>query len=377
MCWVSSTQSCIIHCSCLISSLSPNSTFGAEVGVDFVTKLEERIHRQIAADIEGGEGKVTRETADLRQAISEHGADLVLLPGENYPEQVSIVTLPLGGKEPCCGTHLVRVGDLQSFAVVDLKSVGHGIKSLRCLTGSKAAAVRERGIQFIHEVQELNDAAAKLDESSPQEEVRPVIERLRKKAKWLRASSGSESGVPFAVSALLSQALEQLLQRALSLERRSSKQGMVEEFAEVLEEQKRMPFAAHLFDISKSTKVLLSRVTGKCRGKPVLVLAQSEGGVYGRATVPGEVATGEFNATSWLSIVGEPLGLKCSAPRGQDERLVCNFSSVVSKKDLSDGQGKANLEECRRRMPELLKEASEFAKLKLSSPSTDSSEIKS
>lgn len=45
----------------------------------------------------------------------------ILVPGERYPERLRTVTLPSGRVEPCCGTHLARVDDVQAFTIVEVK----------------------------------------------------------------------------------------------------------------------------------------------------------------------------------------------------------------------------------------------------------------
>jgi len=55
-------------------------------------------------------------------------------------------------QEPCCGTHLANTADIQSFAVVSLRSPATGLKSLRCLTGPAAEAARQRGLALCEAV---------------------------------------------------------------------------------------------------------------------------------------------------------------------------------------------------------------------------------
>ncbi len=328
------------------------SSFGSPVDVVFVTRLEERIHKQIMA--EGGVGeegdRVLREVKKFRDALAEGG--LVVLPGERYPEEVSVISLPSGGKEPCCGTHLFRVSDLQSFAVVDLKSMGNGIKSIRCLTGLKAASARERGIQFIQDVFKLNDEAGHVAQKFAQEDVRLLIQRIRKKKKLLKKADF----IPYAVTVETGQVLEELLRRLLSLERQSSKQGMLQEMEKVMRDTVDEAFVTHLFDISDSTKVLLSRVTKVCRDKPILVVAQTEDGIYGRSQVPSQLVTSDFDASTWLETVSRPLSVKASPPRGQDGKKVCNFHIIKDKQKVNEGRPK---------LKSLLREAGLFADQKM------------
>jgi alanyl-tRNA synthetase len=60
-------------------------------------------------------------------------------------------------QEPCCGTHLSNTADIHSFAIISLKSLATGLKSIRCLTGPAAVAARQRGVALCEAVLAYQD----------------------------------------------------------------------------------------------------------------------------------------------------------------------------------------------------------------------------
>lgn len=75
----------------------------------------------------------------------------LILPGEVYPEEVTLVDL--GPQvEPCCGTHLHNTKDVDSFVIVGFKSGSGGVKSVRCLTGDNARLARQNGVKICENI---------------------------------------------------------------------------------------------------------------------------------------------------------------------------------------------------------------------------------
>ena len=72
-----------------------------------------------------------RQTNESLSSMFADGESVITVPGENYPDKVDVVRLPGGGVEPCCGTHVLSTGDVQSFAVVEVKNNAYGVKSFR------------------------------------------------------------------------------------------------------------------------------------------------------------------------------------------------------------------------------------------------------
>ena len=59
--------------------------------------------------------------------------------------------------EPCCGTHVLNTGDIQGFVILSHKSNGVGHKIFKCITGNRAVAARNAGLELIKDVTDLND----------------------------------------------------------------------------------------------------------------------------------------------------------------------------------------------------------------------------
>jgi len=283
----------------------------------------------------------------------------VLVPGERYPDRVRAVTLPgqSGQCEPCCGTHLVRLGDVQAFCVVDVKSMGYGVRSFKCLAGERAQAARQRGMKLIREVQQTADTVDALtDKSNPEE----VTELSRKVSKWRqllsqqgRSEDYSAKAVPWVVVEELGAFLTDLYRSLLSRRRGSSKSSMVHEMEVAVEDAHGEDCVTHMFDTGDSAKVSLSRVAKVCADKPCLVLSAGDAGVFGRASVPEGFP---LDATEWLQAVAEPFEAEAAPPRGQNGRLVSNFHV------------KRNAEKvalARKRGMTLLEEAQNFARERL------------
>jgi len=60
---------------------------------------------------------------------------LLTIPGETYPEEkLSLIHTPLS-IEPCCGTHVSMTSDVQALVVTNIKNIGQGVRSMKCVVG--------------------------------------------------------------------------------------------------------------------------------------------------------------------------------------------------------------------------------------------------
>lgn len=128
--------------------------FQSDFHLDMISQVESTvknwIHQGLAVD---------RINVPLHEAVAMDG--ITLLPGEAYPEMVSLVRVPSVSLEPCCGTHVRNTSDLQDFAVLSLKSSGVGSRSVKAVTRSAAADARLRA-------SELERSLSQLERSSQQ-----------------------------------------------------------------------------------------------------------------------------------------------------------------------------------------------------------------
>jgi len=79
--------------------------------------------------------KVVKEEKDLREAVEEGATALFT---EKYGEKVRVITVGDFSKEVCGGTHLGSTGNIGSFVITGVYSIGKGIKRIEALTGIKA-----------------------------------------------------------------------------------------------------------------------------------------------------------------------------------------------------------------------------------------------
>ena len=135
--------------------------FNSEFHIDTISTVESTVRQWIEERL-----PVDRLTMPMHQAVSLDG--ITLLPGEAYPETVSIIKVQSGcGKtpvsvEPCCGTHVRNTGDLVDFAILSLKSTGVGSRSVRAATRSVAS-------QAFVRAKELDAEIAMLELSVPEQ----------------------------------------------------------------------------------------------------------------------------------------------------------------------------------------------------------------
>ncbi|XP_042895231.1 alanine--tRNA ligase, cytoplasmic isoform X2 [Parasteatoda tepidariorum] len=86
----------------------------------------------------------------------------VLLRGEEYPDNVSVITVGNIGPEcvsvePCCGTHVHNTFDLSDFVLIPSKSHGGSTKLISAVTGKQADIIRKNYVNFEQEALPLKE----------------------------------------------------------------------------------------------------------------------------------------------------------------------------------------------------------------------------
>jgi alanyl-tRNA synthetase len=299
------------------------NVFDANVNSEVVTRIENIIMQQISEN-----RKIERSTISCRDLSGV--SSLVTVPGERYPEQVHIISLPESISEPCCGTHVLSTSDVQAFTIVNVKTLSSGVKSFRCLTGNPALKARDRGIALINSVSEMNAELDRLDNEGIGDKV-VLARKINIKLSKIN-SEEFKNRIPYTVQVEMTEVLEDLKQHIRSNMRLDGKQTMLEEIDEVLKRERSSAFVAHAFT-ECTIKVDLSKISQHCGdSKPILVIASGEGiGVVAKACVPQALVNDSFDATSWLTdaVSGAFGGSEsCKAPRGQDGSLVCNMIHI-------------------------------------------------
>lgn len=336
--------------------VSPNgfsfsfANFRTPITPSFITKVEERVNHHI-----GEKMPMKRIMKSLEQVSPD--PDAIMLPGAQYPPEVSVIVLPNGRVEPCCGTHVVNTGDIQSFAVIGVKQEGEGTVGLKCVTGEQAISAREKGVKLVMETLQLSDLVS----SAIAKDDKDMVQELLTEVKMKKKTIVNGKIIPWVVAQEICATLEDLMRALRSKDRLKSKTGLLEEMRIVLEEGKEQPFIVHFFDNSASTKVNLSKITKICKEKPILLLVKSQDGLLGRAVIPVSMANDSFNAFSWMESVSSALKSRSFAPRGQDRRLICNMAAVPFK-SFDD-----------KKLSQVLRQSEQFAVAHMTAASTETS----
>lgn len=295
------------------------SAFNVDMDLDFLISIEEDIHKLI-------EKNSPIQRKHILRSELEKESKLITIPGEHYPSELSIIQTPSGSSEPCCGTHVFNAGDIESFAIIGVKSHRYGIKSMTCLTGMRAIDARKQGLKHIEQVYSMVESAEKVNSETPEPELKSIIDKMRKKKGVMLDKN--RTPYPYTVNVTMIDILNAHLKHCMSFGRETTKNSMREEMEKVLANNSEEPFVTHFIDLTDSKKVLLSKVTSLCKVKPILLLAKAENLFYGRACVPKLFANDEFNAIKWIELVTELVGSSAAPPRGQDPHLVCNLSPM-------------------------------------------------
>jgi len=137
-------------------------TYFGEIDQDTINKVESIVNSHIRKDF-----SVKIKELPLEEALRE-GA--IALFGEKYGENVRMVEIDPISKELCGGTHLNSTGEIGSFIIKGIYSIGTGVKRVEVLTGEKA----------IKEIQEermiINEASGTL-KAMPQDIVSSIQKR--------------------------------------------------------------------------------------------------------------------------------------------------------------------------------------------------------
>ena len=304
------------------------SVLSAEFDNEILTEIERRVNMMIEAD----EPVVRKENEDLA-AVRER-EDVISIPGEHYPDRVSLVELPDGTAEPCCGTHVVSTGHLQSFAVVGSNAPAPGLRSLRCVTGARAKKAREDGISLIEAACKLAEDYAEATEGKVDKEVSPDdLNRMKIAVQRLNTRLGPDKLLPHTVRVEIGEIVSEISEAVYGLYRVVAKVSFKAEIAEMLDLRPNPPYLAHGLGSPSAGKVNLYKLAKdtqkKLGGKPVLLVGMVGGAVSGKALVPDRYVKEGFNAKLWLETVATQFGAKVTPPKGQDPDQFCSFKCAV------------------------------------------------
>lgn len=310
--------------------------FQSEFTVEMISQAESSVRNWIRQCL-----AVDRLMLPLHQAVSLDG--ITLVPGENYPDMVSVIRIVQEerGKseaislEPCCGTHVRNTADLEEFAILSIKSAGIGSRSIRAVTRSVAKQAHRRAEDLQREMNLLEDVA----NGNPIEFSQ--LKELDKSLKQFREAINSDD-LPVVVIKQLAVRLEKLESFIRQVAQETLARMMHRQVEAAISDAGPASFVivylsipAEVLEIGRA-KLSLIKATRHCPHKPILVLAWDEGCLIGRCTVPQEMVTPNFDAEKWGKCVIAVIGGKGSSPKGQDPRFSYNVRSRKLTNDVKE-----------------------------------------
>ena len=280
----------------------------------------------------------------------------ISIPGEIYPDEINVINV-CGGVEPCCGTHVQNTGDIQSFVIVNCKSAGKGsIKSMKCVTGHRALEARNNGLNLLADVAEIAEELELIDEkSSPNmltdEEcseklnTRSPYEILKNIKAIKKAMTADNTVLPHLVRIEVEYVLEELLRHLKKSDKATTKEKMINELEEVLEDSTHLGYIVHFFT-NEPAHVKLNSFDKMCKDKPsLLLMLDNKNCLSARARVPKNyLQTCDSGASSWLLQSSEVLNnnpsvmknikkIKVSTPSGKTDKEMATWKVQLASND--------------------------------------------
>lgn len=130
-----------------VDQLRFDFTYFGDIDQDIIDRIESIVNSHIRKDL-----TVKVKELPLEEALRE-GA--IALFGEKYGENVRMVEIASISKELCGGTHLNSTGEIGSFIIKGVYSIGTGIKRAEVSTGEKAIKEIQQERMIINEVSRI------------------------------------------------------------------------------------------------------------------------------------------------------------------------------------------------------------------------------
>jgi len=294
------------------------SIFNMNFDNEMVKRIEEKVSELVDQDLSIG-----------REVVSSDGlahiANLITLPGEVYPREVSLIDT-FNHVEPCCGTHLQNSKDVGCFVITGVKTPTSGVKSVRGLTGLKAEESKRLGQEITEEVKSFKTKVEMFCGETGSVNLKEILSKIDQMQKKI-----SHPDFPFLVSVELSLVLDQC-KGLIKVSQRAVQKGAASEQMKVaLADQSDVPYFCHYLALPGSEKFTLGKAVKMVpKDKPCIIFSKVKGELKGKAVVPKDLVTPSFNAELWLDVAASRLEAKTSAPRGQDSSLNCNMAGVMN-----------------------------------------------
>nr|CAD7459542.1 unnamed protein product [Timema tahoe] len=257
--------------------------------------------------------------------------NVTLVPGEVYPEDniklVEVISNILTSREPCCGTHVCNTSDLVKFSVVNLHSIGAGIRSLQAVTGSAADQAINKGVVANKRLEELSLIVRKhlAEDIENKEKAKYINKHISNFEQDLK---NRENLLPYIVRVRCLEDLTCLKKELKEGMRGSLRDSLKTEMLEVMDSfsKNKEEFIVHFLSCSSHmATVPLQKATNICSNVPVLLIAISEGLVKARCCVPKHNVSEHFNAESWMQTILPIFQATGGPPRGQNPHITYNM----------------------------------------------------
>ncbi|KAF5280436.1 hypothetical protein FQR65_LT03245 [Abscondita terminalis] len=288
--------------------------FNDKLTMDEIDKIEKEINALIGKSIRVEVFKV--DGCNLHEL-----ENLICIPGEVYPASgVRIIEIKesdnIISREPCCGTHVVNVNDLEDFCFIGMQSLGRATTSLHAVTGSRARLAKKNGDEIMEKISNLEKGGTN-DVDGFEKDISMLKERLR-------YSMDGDDILPISVK---NKCIEKLHRMNADVKR--IRDGFIEfEMKQALEKiNNDKKYIVHYLQCSnKLENTPLHKATKVCRNLPVLVISYSDNVVKARCCVPKDMTNPNFDAEKWLgNTVTSIFESAPSKAKDQDSTLVCNM----------------------------------------------------
>jgi len=249
--------------------------------------------------------------------------NLITLPGEIYPCEVSIIEVSKH-VEPCCGTHLHNTKDVGNFVVTSVKSPGSGTKSIKCFTGQKAAESRRMGVELMDEIISFQASVERFCEEINAGKMEEILDKIGKMEQRI-----CHPDFPHSVSVDLGSVLERYKRQVKVSQRAVQKGAADEQLKAAVADQEVNNYFCHYLTLTGTDKFNLTKAVKLVPiGKPAIIFCKVKGELKAKAVVPKQLVTDSFSAKIWLDVAASRLGAKTSAPKGQDSTVNCNMAGI-------------------------------------------------
>lgn len=303
---------------------------GPKLNENNLTELEKLVQQCIQ------DNPLERKVRIINSQELESESNVIMVPGEIYPDAgIRVINFGDFSKELCCGTHAFNTRELINFAFLNIKSTGRSTYVFTATTGQKATDAILRGDKILDHLKNLKDNVTIENFEETMSEIRNISTEMKNVAHLKK---------------LECQNLIKEIKEDIKVKGRSILGELLSvEMKLVKEKNEENPFVIHYLSCSDLMKsVSLEKATRWVDDKPVIVLSLTEDEIKARCVVPRDRIQKEFNAESWLKVVGKIFKSKVENPRGQDPQEVCFMKGKKIKQEIFHDQLKNAIKEARK-----------------------------